>query len=77
MNNILFENERQLNIPCVNTLCDYQGDARFDACCCQELANGDPSHSTCKLYLPTKLSTNCDLKHINEFPEQPCPFTVD
>jgi rubrerythrin len=47
-----FLNERQLNVPCANTLCQYQGDSRFEACCDSELKNGDPAHSTCKLYFP-------------------------
>ena len=49
---MLFTNERQVNVPCANTLCPYQGDSRFDASCDSELDNGDPAHSTCKLYFP-------------------------
>ena len=49
---MLFTNERQLNVPCANTLCPYQGDSRFEAHCDSELDSGDPAHSTCKLYFP-------------------------
>ena len=49
---MLFTNERQLNVPCANTLCDNQGDSRFEACCDSELDNDVPAYFTCKLYLP-------------------------
>ena len=48
---MLFENERHLNVPCANTLC-YSLDYCFEAHCNALLENGDPAHSTCKLYFP-------------------------
>jgi hypothetical protein len=48
---MLFTNERHLNVPCANTLCCYL-DHCFEAHCERLLDNGDPAHSTCKLYFP-------------------------
>jgi len=53
---MLFETERQLNVPCANTLCQYQGNSSFDAHCICSLVSGDPAHSTCKLYFPVERS---------------------
>ena len=54
----MFENERQENIKCVNTICDHQGNSSFEACCDSETGNGDPTHSVCALYLPERLTAN-------------------
>jgi hypothetical protein len=63
-----FKEERQQNIPCVNTICDHQGDDRFLAKCDSELDNGDPKYNTCLCYLPEHMThavvNGCS--HLNE-----------
>ncbi len=47
-----FENERQLNIKCLNKKCTHQGNDKFIAHCDVKLKNGDPGYSICKYYIP-------------------------